>query len=42
MEARQGSAVVEFPAIFYAGQTIWGLTLRITENVLEIMGIARP
>jgi 8-oxo-dGTP pyrophosphatase MutT (NUDIX family) len=31
-----------FPAIFYAGQTIWGLTLRITENVLEIMGIARP
>jgi 8-oxo-dGTP pyrophosphatase MutT (NUDIX family) len=31
-----------FPAIFYAGHTIWGLTLRITENVLEIMGIARP
>jgi len=31
-----------FPAIFYAGQTIWGLTLRITENLLDIMGIPRP
>ncbi len=31
-----------FPAIFYAGQTIWGLTLRITENLLDIMGISRP
>ena len=31
-----------FPAIFYSGQTIWGLTLRITENLLEIMGIPRP
>jgi 8-oxo-dGTP pyrophosphatase MutT (NUDIX family) len=31
-----------FPAIFYSGQTIWGLTLRITENLLEIMGIAHP
>lgn len=31
-----------FPAIFYAGRTIWGLTLRITENLLEIMGIPRP
>jgi 8-oxo-dGTP pyrophosphatase MutT (NUDIX family) len=31
-----------FPAIFYSGQTIWGLTLRITENLLELMGIARP
>jgi 8-oxo-dGTP pyrophosphatase MutT (NUDIX family) len=30
-----------FPAIFYAGQTIWGLTLRITESVLEIMGVER-
>jgi len=28
-----------FPAIFYSGQTIWGLTLRITENLLDIMGI---
>jgi len=32
----------DFPAIFYSGQTIWGLTLRITENLLEIMGIPRP
>jgi 8-oxo-dGTP pyrophosphatase MutT (NUDIX family) len=31
-----------YPAIFYSGQTIWGLTLRITETLLEIMGIARP
>ena len=31
-----------FPAIFYSGQTIWGLTLRITENLLDLMGIARP
>jgi 8-oxo-dGTP pyrophosphatase MutT (NUDIX family) len=31
-----------YPAIFYGGQTIWGLTLRITESVLEIMGIPRP
>ena len=27
----------QFPAIFYAGQTIWGLTLRITESLLEVM-----
>ena len=31
-----------FPAIFYSGQTIWGLTLRITENLLEMMEIPRP
>ena len=31
-----------FPAIFYGGQTIWGLTLRITESMLEIMGIPSP
>jgi len=31
-----------FPAIFYSGQTIWGLTLRITENLLELMGISHP
>ncbi len=31
-----------FPAIFYAGQTIWGLTLRITESLIEIMEIPRP
>ncbi|MGO9451301.1 MAG: NUDIX hydrolase [Candidatus Binataceae bacterium] len=27
----------KFPAILYGGQTIWGLTLRITENLLEIL-----
>jgi 8-oxo-dGTP pyrophosphatase MutT (NUDIX family) len=26
-----------FPAILYGGQTIWGLTLRITENLLAIL-----
>jgi 8-oxo-dGTP pyrophosphatase MutT (NUDIX family) len=31
-----------FPAIFYSGQTIWGLTLRITESLLDIMEIPRP
>jgi len=31
-----------FPAIFYGGQTIWGLTLRITESLLEILGSSRP
>jgi 8-oxo-dGTP pyrophosphatase MutT (NUDIX family) len=27
----------KFPAIMYGGQTIWGLTLRITENLLSIL-----
>jgi 8-oxo-dGTP pyrophosphatase MutT (NUDIX family) len=27
----------KFPAILYGGQTIWGLTLRITLNLLEIL-----
>jgi len=27
----------KFPAILYGGQTIWGLTLRITENLLAIL-----
>jgi 8-oxo-dGTP pyrophosphatase MutT (NUDIX family) len=27
----------KFPAIFYGGQTIWGLTLRITLNLLELL-----
>ena len=26
-----------FPAILYGGQTIWGLTLRITESLLAIL-----
>jgi 8-oxo-dGTP pyrophosphatase MutT (NUDIX family) len=26
-----------FPAILYGGQTIWGLTLRITDNLLAIL-----
>ncbi len=37
-----GRASSNFPAIFYSGQTIWGLTLRITESLLEILGIPRP
>lgn len=28
----------KFPAILYGGQVIWGLTLRITMNMLEILG----
>jgi len=27
----------KFPAILYGGQVIWGLTLRITINLLEIL-----
>ena len=27
----------KFPAILYGGQVIWGLTLRITNNLLEIL-----
>jgi 8-oxo-dGTP pyrophosphatase MutT (NUDIX family) len=27
----------KFPAILYGGQTIWGLTLRITLNLLELL-----
>jgi len=30
-----------YPAILYAGQTIWGLTLRITESLIDLMGIER-
>lgn len=30
----------KFPAILYGGQTIWGLTLRITENLLAILNSA--
>jgi 8-oxo-dGTP pyrophosphatase MutT (NUDIX family) len=32
-----GAKRSKFPAILYGGQTIWGLTLRITENLLSIL-----
>ncbi len=32
----------QYPAIFYSGQTIWGLTLRITDTLLEIIGVREP
>jgi|SRR5271166_2765834 len=32
----------DYPAILYGRQTIWGLTLRITDHLLEILGIAPP
>ena len=35
---RDGGSTSRFPAILYGGQTIWGLTLRITLNLLEILG----
>jgi 8-oxo-dGTP pyrophosphatase MutT (NUDIX family) len=38
----KGGPSLNFPAIFYSGQTIWGLTLRITESLLDIMGTPRP
>ncbi len=31
------SSASKYPAIFYGGQTIWGLTLRITLNLLEML-----
>jgi hypothetical protein len=30
----------KFPAILYGGQVIWGLTLRITLNLLELLDSA--
>lgn len=35
---RDGRESAKFPAILYGGQTIWGLTLRITLEMLEILG----
>jgi 8-oxo-dGTP pyrophosphatase MutT (NUDIX family) len=35
------SRSAKFPAILYGGQTIWGLTLRITLNLLELLDPAR-
>lgn len=32
----------KFPAILYAGQTIWGLTYRITLNLLELLDSTQP
>lgn len=37
---REGAPPSRYPAILYCGQIIWGLTLRITERLLEIMGAA--
>lgn len=34
---RDNGSASRFPAILYGGQTIWGLTLRITLNLLEIL-----
>jgi len=33
----QNGTVRRFPAILYGGQTIWGLTLRITERLLKVL-----
>jgi 8-oxo-dGTP pyrophosphatase MutT (NUDIX family) len=35
------SRTAKFPAILYGGQTIWGLTLRITLNLLELLDPSR-
>jgi 8-oxo-dGTP pyrophosphatase MutT (NUDIX family) len=39
---REGGSVSRFPAILYGGQTIWGLTLRITLNLIEIIDARTP
>jgi 8-oxo-dGTP pyrophosphatase MutT (NUDIX family) len=36
-EWSQNGTVRKFPAIRYGGQTIWGLTLRITEHLLDVL-----
>ena len=36
-QRRPGTRTSKFPAILYGGQTIWGLTLRITLNLLELL-----
>ncbi len=36
-EYRWANNQSKYPAIMYGGQTIWGLTLRITENLLAIL-----
>lgn len=36
-EWNQNGTVRRFPAILYGGQIIWGLTLRITEHLLEVL-----
>ena len=35
--AREGGSIAKYPAILYGGQTIWGLTYRITLDLLEIL-----
>jgi 8-oxo-dGTP pyrophosphatase MutT (NUDIX family) len=37
---RGDGVVTEHPAIFYANQIIWGLTLRFTEDMLRLMEVA--
>jgi 8-oxo-dGTP pyrophosphatase MutT (NUDIX family) len=37
---RGDGVVTEHPAIFYANQIIWGLTLRFTEEMLRLMEVA--
>ncbi|HUO06077.1 MAG TPA: CoA pyrophosphatase [Candidatus Binataceae bacterium] len=36
-EFDSGGRTARFPAILYGGRTIWGLTLRITLNLLEML-----
>ena len=35
---KRAGELAHFPAILYGGQTIWGLTLRITETMLQLLG----
>lgn len=37
---RGGGTATQHPAIFYADQIIWGLTLRFTEEMLRLMEVA--
>jgi 8-oxo-dGTP pyrophosphatase MutT (NUDIX family) len=39
---RDNGAVSKFPAILYGGQTIWGLTLRITLTMLDAIAGRAP
>ena len=39
---KRAGELAHFPAILYGGQTIWGLTLRITETMLQLLGKPNP
>ena len=39
---RDGDREIRFPCIKHDGETLWGLSARITLQLLELMGLGRP